>query len=276
MSDRKRKCQFVHNRIMTAMSCIDVLNSLAWFASTAAIPLGSEYTYGAQGTTATCAAQGFFIQLGLAVPVYNAMMCIYFYLVVKSKIDMATIEKKIEPLMHGIALFYPLLTAIASVSMGLFNNKAVVCWISPYPFDCSIRADIKCTRGHNAGFYSIVFCAVEMILVFLVICFSMIKIVLHVHGRGNTMKRYQFRGSEMPARFSEQSKETTKQAFLYVVAYFITYIFPGINVVVTFLYGNTTSVSINVLASILAPLQGFWNISNAKPISCKHSASYLL
>ena len=39
--------------------------------------------WGAMGTTRTCEVQGFFLQLGLAIPMYNALLSIFFLLVIR-------------------------------------------------------------------------------------------------------------------------------------------------------------------------------------------------
>ncbi len=74
------------NRLLLPMSVFDIIGSIGWAFSTTPIPRGSNCTYGALGNEATCVTQGFMITLGLAVPMYNAMLCIYYLLVVKYNI----------------------------------------------------------------------------------------------------------------------------------------------------------------------------------------------
>ena len=62
---RKTRLERIYHRLMLAMSLLDVLSSLAYFMSTWPMPADTENVYGAVGNTASCSAQGFFIQLGL-------------------------------------------------------------------------------------------------------------------------------------------------------------------------------------------------------------------
>ena len=69
----REKRHNVYNRLLLAMSFIDVLSS-AWFAaSTWPIPDTAQHVYQPIGSQQTCNAQGFFIQIGIATPIckYN-------------------------------------------------------------------------------------------------------------------------------------------------------------------------------------------------------------
>lgn len=63
------------------MSLYDVLESVANFASTWAIPADTSGVWHPRGNTWTCTAQGFFLTLGVAVPIYNAMLSYYYVMV---------------------------------------------------------------------------------------------------------------------------------------------------------------------------------------------------
>ena len=63
-----------YHRLLLGMSVYDILESVWNFASTWAIPAGTPGVWHARGTTATCSAQGFFLTLSVAVPIYNAFL----------------------------------------------------------------------------------------------------------------------------------------------------------------------------------------------------------
>ena len=63
----------VYNRLLLAISCIDLLTSAWYFASTWPMPEGTEQIYGARGTIGTCNAQGFFLQFAISSPICKAV-----------------------------------------------------------------------------------------------------------------------------------------------------------------------------------------------------------
>jgi hypothetical protein len=70
---------------MLGMSIFDVVSAISWGLSTAPIPVYNKYgdptlMYGAIGDTASCKAQGFFIQLSFTSIFYNVTLSTYYLL----------------------------------------------------------------------------------------------------------------------------------------------------------------------------------------------------
>ena len=65
----KAKLYTVYNRLLLAMSIVDIMASIAYMFSTIPAPKGSHEVIWAFGTVQTCTAQGFFVQLGLVAPI---------------------------------------------------------------------------------------------------------------------------------------------------------------------------------------------------------------
>jgi hypothetical protein len=83
----KRFQETLQSQLLLAMSCVDCLSSSAWSLATIPIPEtfpngDSTNIYGARGNEATCTAQTFFIQLGLAVPFCNLALAVYYMLMI--------------------------------------------------------------------------------------------------------------------------------------------------------------------------------------------------
>ena len=79
----KTKRNHPYHRLLFAMSLYDAAESIWYFLSTWPIPASqSDDQIWAIGTTQTCSAQGFFLMLGVAVPIYNALLGLFFFLVV--------------------------------------------------------------------------------------------------------------------------------------------------------------------------------------------------
>jgi hypothetical protein len=156
-SEPRPKRRHPYHRLLFAMSAYDVLESAWNFASTWAIPRGTEGVAWALGTTATCSAQGFFLTLSVAVPIYNAMLSLYYVLVINYQCSDTTLEKRVEPAMHAVAGVWAFFTALYSASTGLLNNANLWCWIAPLPQGCkdSFRYgdEADCIRGDNWWIY---------------------------------------------------------------------------------------------------------------------------
>ena len=97
---------------MLVMSIFDVLHSSAFIIGTVAVPRESG-VYGAMGNSTTCLAQGFISWLGLAVPIYNNCLNLFYLLTIKYNMDSAYFTKKIEPFCHAFSILVPLSTGIA-------------------------------------------------------------------------------------------------------------------------------------------------------------------
>lgn len=72
----KNKLMNVYHRLLMVMAIYEIMEGVGNFASTWPIPAGTPNIFGASGTTGTCAAQGFFLQLTLATPIYNSCLSI--------------------------------------------------------------------------------------------------------------------------------------------------------------------------------------------------------
>jgi hypothetical protein len=151
------------------MSFYDVLESLSSFFSTWAIPKGSPNIIWAYGNDATCTIQGFMLQLTLAVPLYNAMLSIYYVLVINYRYTDAKLRRFAEPMMHFFCFAWPFGTGMYSILTKQINNANLWCWLAPLPAGCLNSWEYgtaeegnpnPCIRGDNIwayrfGFYFI-------------------------------------------------------------------------------------------------------------------------
>ena len=154
---RRRKRFHPYHRLLFAMSVYDILESVWNFASTWPIPEGTEDVWQPIGTQQTCSAQGFFLTLSVAVPIYNAMLALYYLLVINYNVRDHVLKKWVEPSMHLVAMLWAFGTAIYSAASGLINNANLWCWIAPLPAGCKdswrYGEEANCVRGDNAWIY---------------------------------------------------------------------------------------------------------------------------
>ena len=146
----RRKQHALHltfNRLLLALSVVDILSSSATFFTTWAIPSTSdgamkqylwdiEFPY-ASGNDATCTAQGFFIQFGfLSSCLIMMFISIQFVLVVKYRWHVERMRKA-EVVFFVIGVVFPLGSAIVMASLDVFNTTGTqFCWIHQSPFLC--------------------------------------------------------------------------------------------------------------------------------------------
>jgi len=218
ISDRKRKFNRSFHRLMLLMSIFDVLQSTAMIIANAAIPKESDF-YGAKGNNRTCATQGFFIVLGLAVPLYNACLNIYYVLTIRYSISSDRFAI-FEPALHAIAILVPLSMAIIFTARGDMLPGASACFPRSKLSEWAIPILLA-------------FC-------FLICISSMICICWTVISQEMKMKKY----TRFPkngirpvrrSRINEEKRETVKQALLYASAFILTYFFVILSV---FLIGS--------------------------------------
>lgn len=233
--DHKHKLAKPKNRLILALSIFDILHSSAYVVTTLAYPRESM-VYGAIGNACTCTAQGFFLLLGLAVPMYSASLSLLYALTIRYGMRLVYFSHNIEPLCHILSVLVPLAIATTSAIMDdiRWGYKSPVCFIS-------LASRMKWPV------------AVIVPLCFLVNLCSMILICSHVYAQSNKMKKYSY-GVAQRQRRKSQIKKTVQQALLYMLAFFITFLFPLITLMVKRYY-----YAIEVLMNICYPLQGFWN-----------------
>lgn len=130
----------VRDRLVLGLSCMDVVFSVACIQSTFAGPTYLNHVeeiadrFHLTGTVGTCRFQGFLYMVGAASPLYNAGLCLYFYLSVCHSNTMTDerIRKCVEPTIHASVWFFGLASGIIAVSM---NTIAFAGYQGCYIFD---------------------------------------------------------------------------------------------------------------------------------------------
>jgi hypothetical protein len=145
------------HRLLAGMSVCDILSSSAWFLTSWPVPEEMPFAVWNVGTSETCSAQGFFVQLSIGTVIYNACLALYYLLVVRYGWNNEYIAKRVEPWMHFAAVGFALSTSVAGLALDLFNPIGYSCSISAYPRFCTQSYENKgptnCIRGDNARFY---------------------------------------------------------------------------------------------------------------------------
>mmetsp|Transcript_37907 Transcript_37907/g.56733 ORF Transcript_37907/g.56733 Transcript_37907/m.56733 type:complete len:337 (+) Transcript_37907:360-1370(+) len=260
-SSKERRLKLV-NRIILGLSISDVVFSFAVaFLSTWPVPsnTASNLVFGAAGNRATCRAQGFVDQWsGRSSYVYNAVLSIYYVLVVRFGIKEAML-KRWEWLMHLPPLLVGLGTAITILSTDTIHyTGGWTCWISDFPLNCSQTEGVTCQAGQNALLYRLWFNSVPLWICEIIITVAMLLIFLTVYKFEHASAKYSqaLAGGES----HKQSRRTARQAFLYTFAFYVTWFFTTFRIIEGLVHGHNPSGNVTFfLEALLLPLQGFWN-----------------
>lgn len=274
LSDRHVKIQRPFYRIMLVMSLVDAIASFPSALSTLPIPAGTEGVYGARGNTQTCTAQGFFIQLLAMSPFYNMILSAYYLLVGKYHMAEEDIVKY-EKFMHLTAITLGTGFAILGLPLTLYNNANLWCWIASYPANCEDASGkpgpVTCERGQNAWLFRwLIFYGPIWLAIFAVII-MMIMLTLSIYSEEkrtvmlqNDLRReanVNFDGSNSSMYDTnryERSQQMLRQAFFFVMAFLVTWLFSSANRLYQLITGKS-SFALLIGHSIFGPLQGFLN-----------------
>ena len=186
---RRNKKSTVYHRLLCGMSIADMSSSFWLSLSTWPIPKGANVLW-SSGSTGTCTAQGFFTQLGITSPLYNASLSFYYLLVARYGYKEEQLQK-IELFFHIIPLLWGFTTSISGIFLNLFHNATLWCWIAS---DSAItnRADMY----RFVFFYGPLWIMVFAVTVNLILVFSYVrKITLsseyHVQQQRLELSRYE-------------------------------------------------------------------------------------
>lgn len=257
----QRKRKKVYHRLLLAMSISD-LNTSFWYSlSTWPIPSETSNVYAPLGTQGSCVTQGFFVQLGIATPIFNGMLSIYYLLMIRYGWKEKDI-KKVELVFYLIPIIFALGTAFSALGLELLNNANLWCWIAPYPLSCkgSYRNNgiNDCIRGNNAWIYRWAFFYAPLWFVIMVSMIAMLLTFFAVKKTETKSMRWSVAHRLREARGLQQSKQVLKQAFFYLMAFYFSWLAATLTRLIQTINGKSYFPLI-LLFAITAPLQGGFN-----------------
>jgi len=253
-SNNKRST--TRDRILLGMSLIDVNNSLGLVFGPILSPNDTIEVIWSRGNQALCTIQGYSIQLGFGVPIYNAMLCIFFLLVIAFQQDDSVIQNRFEWIFHLCAAGFALSSALAGIFLNLYNPNGTFCWIESGPYNCQSVDHVDCTRADDADMYRWAFAGYPIIASFGIIIVTMTWIYALVWYRGFVMKR---RYGSANSRLAAMSRQTAVQASLFVMGVTITYVW-GFIILSFQMRGFEQGFALHAANAFFLPLQGFWNL----------------
>jgi hypothetical protein len=304
LRDRRKKLQRTYHRTMLGMSLSDVMGSAAMALSTWPLPsedsgvVDGGSVFAASGTQGTCTAQGFFVQVGMAAPLYSGFLAFYYVLMVKYNVNEQSKKMRLmEIIFHLLVWLLALGTSFASLGLDLFNSANIFCWIAPLPLDCISSAKAPsgngtCVRGDNAWVYRLAFYFIWIwislicVTIFMAMVFQTVRLVdrvniplllmeysrhsrkynllwllfdMQVYSQTRRMRRYNHNGVTSSAQ-DKKVHRVAMQAAMYVGAFYLTIIFPSVARMAQARWNCTSEFfPLSILTVTFYPLQGFWN-----------------
>jgi hypothetical protein len=161
-----------------------------------------------------------------------------------------------EVWMHAIPLVIGWGTAIAALPLDLFNPIAWTCWLGTYPIGCGTA--YPCSRGDSEtiGLYRWFFFHAELWAVFGFTTASLFLIYRYILKREKATDRYRMSAQDKKNRVL--SRRFAAQACLYVAAFFISWIFPMVQIIVTKRTDELYTPFLFLIV-VFSPLQGFFD-----------------
>jgi hypothetical protein len=221
--NKKSVALSTRHRLLSGMSVCDILSSSAWFLTSWPVPKDMPFAaVWNVGTTQTCTAQGFFLQLGIGTVLYSACLALYYLLVIRHGWKNEYIAKRVEPWMHFVAIGYALSTGVASLALEIFNpvGFGYICAISAFPSFCTQSYEnngpTDCIRGDNARIYHVILTLGPACCVVVWLAVSMCLVYWKIRTTERDSSHSQIQPGRLQQRFA-------LQAFMYVGAMFVTW-----------------------------------------------------
>eukprot|EP00980_Cylindrotheca_fusiformis_P000744 scaffold174_cov98-Cylindrotheca_fusiformis.AAC.13 len=294
--NRNRRLTMLH-QLVCGLSFFDVFSSIANMFSTLPIPeyLYAESTstprpsgvYGAKGNSATCTAQGFFLQLGYTSAFYNLVLSVYYVLVIKKGMRETQLQRlkywfHVPTLLAGFGLAFAGIPYYTNIFMFCHIPPAVE--VSSWWTSGGGAESVAYTGAASNGLLT-VFSIVPISIVFFVGGVNMIVIYLHVRKQDRAANRWRMghrlaqNSGDTPAsgqsssswslfpRPEPESREVAPanrlssevwwQAVFYMASFLMAW--------PIYFYGTLNTLdewknfSFWIACCALYPLQGFWN-----------------
>ena len=236
----------MQQRLICAMSIVDLMVSTVWFCTNLFLPPIFKTTLGfpwASGNQASCNAQGFLVQSSIASVLYNATLSTYYVLVIKYNWKNTRLAK-IEKYFHIIPLSFGIVTATIALSLGLMNPADWDCWIAPDP---DLSNEVLAHILQWAFFFGPLWAAI------LFTSFNMYQIYRFVRQTETKSDKWKNKHERLV-----RTKSVATQNKLYAAAFMCTWLFPTIARSIQ-IFNGTVPSWIVVLSGTFIPSQGFFN-----------------
>jgi len=251
-----------YHRIMALISTFDILFSLSFALSTLPIPKSLvPYRGPTLGTYGTCTAQAISLNIGGSVSIDATLCLVWYYVCVALRVSEDKIMKVYIPIFFTYIILIAIISSVIGHEYGLWNIQhwSPHCGPSPIPSSCwnenGPPDGVDClwpTSPHPYFTLKTVsetitiatFCLIitGLAIVIFVVCLNEKKLKMNDTNEGHSSNQL------------TQTRLIMSQAVMYIIAYLVTW------VLVLVPWDENVAESVDVLESVLVPLQGLWNM----------------
>lgn len=187
-----------YERLMLGLSSVDILNSIRLMV----VP--ARY-FPFTDPSPACTASGFLITLGFAGPMYNAVLSMYYLLVVVYDFTAHRIEQSYELWFHIIPIAYGVSAAFLGLAMGVYNPErdSVTCWVAEWPHRC---VGDECERGPLSAVFATAVVYVPLLGVLILLIATNTAIFVKVRSVFRKTSEYSMSSRNLSGRQSFSSK----------------------------------------------------------------------
>jgi hypothetical protein len=252
-----------YHRLLFGASVYDICFSLSVVPGNVLIPKETSQRVWALGNEATCSAMGFMGLLGGSSFYYSGILTFYYLCIIRFGVKDEFFARRIEPWLHLIAVGFPLAAAAYGAARGKFGEKNIQrgCYLNAcIDGDQNSGGSDECASDTARW----ILVGLAATLIYAAIIINNVIIVVHVC---RTVKRSGRRASSTSESHDSRIGAVAAQAFLYVAAMLLTYMWS----IAIFLMEDARGAEevaediaklypLLVLESIFLPMQGFFNL----------------
>ena len=125
-----------YHRLVFGLCVGDLMFSFAFAFSSTPVPKEMQYLIPiARGNVRSCAAQGFFLTVGIVIAsFYNCVICLYYLSIITYNKKDDYIKRKLEPWFHGVPIVSAIVIGITGVIVKQYNNDGIggLCYTRSY------------------------------------------------------------------------------------------------------------------------------------------------
>jgi len=233
MGDKDKRKKII-GELIIGLSCFDIIGSIGYAFTSLPIP-EEDYIYGAKGNTASCKAQGFFIQIGTISLYINVSIAFYYMLIIQFSWREYRLRKsKVYHLLYAVPISVGAIFAFAAIPY--YNNAILWC-------------------NNSQKYWSEIPVAVAIAIA----TYLMLSLCWFVYKSEKASARYSARANSASEPRASLSKQFFHQSMVYLAAFYLTWpAYLALQVMIA--NGNAFSnYGFYLFAGTAVTLQGFWN-----------------
>mmetsp|Transcript_8039 Transcript_8039/g.12208 ORF Transcript_8039/g.12208 Transcript_8039/m.12208 type:complete len:390 (+) Transcript_8039:205-1374(+) len=250
-----KKREMVYHRQMLILSCTDFIYSAVWFVGSWP-PSGSVW----------CTSNAFLgLLTGVPQAMFNAALCLYYLFTIRYKWSEVQM-RRLQPLLLVFPIVWGLFNAIFPLSAGMINPGVNgVCWLVKTPSGCSGTDCIPAEKYYDL--FNPIALHFPLWISFAVALVSMFFVYVTVSkdAQNDSADKapvgflwFAQREAGQDGSGRTRSRRMARQAFWYLVNFFMTYVFSTV-IVILRMSGSDVPFALLSLYYLFSPIQGFGN-----------------